>query len=331
MTTTAMMQAIDYGAGGGPGCMGITTVPRPSPKPDEVRIRVDVAGVNRPDCLQRSGQYPPPADASPILGLECAGVIDAVGANVTAWKVGDAVCALCNGGAYAQAVCVPSAQVLPLPTGLTMLQAASLPENWFTVFHNVAERGGLRSGETILIHGGTSGIGLAAIQLATLRGATVLTTVGSAEKAAFVRALGATAIEYKQEDFVAASATHTHGRGVDVVLDMVGGDYIARNIACLAPDGRLVQIAFLQGSKAELNFRDVMMKRLTLTGSTLRPRTAEFKGHLAQKLREEIWPQFARGALTTTIHATFPLADAAKAHTLMESNAHIGKIMLQVS
>jgi NADPH:quinone reductase len=325
------MQAIDHGAGGGPEVMRLVdNVPVPEPRAGEVRIRVRVAGVNRPDCLQRGGLYPPPPDASPIIGLECAGEIDALGAGEHEWKIGDAVCALCNGGAYAQYVCVPTAQVLPIPRGFSYVQAAALPENWFTVFHNVAQRGALARGETILIHGGTSGIGLAAIALSQRIGARVLTTVGSDEKAAFVEKLGATPIQYKREDFVARTRELTNGRGADVILDMVGGDYIARNLECLAADGRLVQIAFMQGSKAEINFRDVMMKRMTITGSTLRPRTAAFKGALARDLRKEIWPALESGEIVPVIHKTFALRDAAQAHALMESNAHVGKIMLEV-
>jgi NADPH2:quinone reductase len=281
--------------------------------------------------LQRAGLYPPPPDASPLLGLECAGEIDALGEGAHEWTQGDRVCALCNGGAYAQYVCVPTAQVLPMPRGLSALQAAALPENWFTVYHNVAQRGALRADETILIHGGTSGIGLAAIALAKRIGARVLTTVGSEAKAAFVAALGATPIVYKTEDFVSRTRDQTHGRGADVILDMVGGEYLQRNIDCLAEDGRLVQIASLQGSKATINFRDVMVKRMTFTGSTLRPRSTAFKAELARELRREIWPALESGEIAPVIHATFPLAHAAQAHALMESNAHIGKIMLEVA
>ncbi len=326
------MKFIDHGAGGAPDvlrlCDGATLA---KPEAGEITIRVVVAGVNRPDCLQRSGQYPPPAGASPILGLECAGEVVALGAGVSQWRVGDQVCALCNGGAYAEMVNVPAAQCLPIPAGLSMLQAASLPENWFTVFHNVAERGALKPGETILIHGGTSGIGLAAIQLAHMMGARVITTVGSDEKAKFVETMGATAINYRTEDFVEQIATLTQKKGVDVILDMVAGDYIDRNIQCLAAEGRLVQIAFLQSSKAMVNFRDVMIKRLTISGSTLRPRTAEFKAHIARELAAKVWPQFASGALKCVIDREFDWKDAAAAHALMESSAHIGKIMLRVS
>jgi NADPH:quinone reductase len=324
------MQYIDYGVGGPPEVMKLNEGVAPTPAAGEVQIRVAFSGVNRPDCLQRGGLYPPPKNASQILGLECAGEIIAVAHDVTQWSVGDQVCALCNGGSYAEVVCVPAAQCLPVPKGFSLLQAAALPENWFTVFHNVAERGALKSGETILIHGGTSGIGLAAIALARSMGATVLTTVGSEEKACFVENLGAKAILYKSVDFAEVIKTHTGGRGVDVILDMVGGDYIPRNLASLAEDGRLVQIAYLQGSKAQVNFRDLMIKRLTFTGSTLRPRTTAVKAALAQALLQKMWPHFESKTIVPTIHATFPLAQAAQAHTLMESNQHIGKIMLQV-
>jgi NADPH:quinone reductase len=326
------MKFIDHGAGGAPEVLTLREgATLGTPNAGEVTIRVAVAGVNRPDCLQRSGQYPPPAGASPILGLECAGEVVAVGAGVTQWRVGDQVCALCNGGAYAEMVNVPAGQVLPIPAGLSMVQAASLPENWFTVFHNVAERGALKAGETILIHGGTSGIGLAAIQLARMMGARVIATAGNAEKAKFVESMGATAINYRSEDFVERIATLTQKKGVDVILDMVAGDYIDRNIQCLAMEGRLVQIAFLQSSKATVNFRDVMIKRLTISGSTLRPRSAEFKAHIARELMAKVWPKFSSGELKCVIEREFDWSEAAAAHALMESSTHIGKIMLRVS
>jgi NADPH:quinone reductase len=325
------MKFIDHGAGGAPEVLKLSEgATLNAPPAGELTIRVAVAGVNRPDCLQRSGQYPPPAGASPILGLECAGEVVAIGAGVTQWRLGDQVCALCNGGAYAEMVNVPAAQCLPIPIGLTLMQAASLPENWFTVFHNVAERGALKAGETILIHGGTSGIGLAAIQLARMMGARAIATVGSDEKARFVESMGATAINYRSEDFVERIAALTQNKGVDVILDMVAGDYIDRNIRCLATEGRLVQIAFLQSSKATVNFRDVMIKRLTISGSTLRPRTAEFKAHIARELAAKVWPKFASGDLKCVIDREFDWKDAAAAHALMESSTHIGKIMLRV-
>jgi NADPH:quinone reductase len=325
------MKYIDHGAGGAPEVLKLSEgAALGAPEAGEVTICVAVAGVNRPDCLQRSGQYPPPLGASPILGLECAGEVVALGAGVTQWRVGDQVCALCNGGAYAEMVNVPAAQCLPIPVGLSMVQAASLPENWFTVFHNVAERGALKAGETILIHGGTSGIGLAAIQLARMMGARAIATVGSDEKAKFVESMGATAINYRSEDFVERIAALTQNKGVDMILDMVAGDYIDRNIRSLAIEGRLVQIAFLQASKATVNFRDVMLKRLTISGSTLRPRTAEFKAHIARELAEKVWPKFASGELKCVIDREFDWRDAAAAHALMESSAHIGKIMLRV-
>ncbi len=326
------MKFINHGAGGGPNVLKVSEgATLAAPAAGELTIRVAVAGVNRPDCLQRSGQYPPPVGASPILGLECAGEVVALGAGVSQWRVGDLVCALCNGGAYAQRVNVPATQCLPIPNGLSMVEAASLPENWFTVFHNVAERGALKSGETILIHGGTSGIGLAAIQLSRMMGAKVIVTVGSDEKGQFVEKLSATAINYRKEDFVARIAALTQGKGVDVILDMVAGDYIDRNIQSLAIEGRLVQIAFLQSSKATVNFRDVMMKRLTISGSTLRPRTVEFKAHIARELVAKVWPKFASGELKCVIDREFDWTDAAAAHALMESSAHIGKIMLRVA
>jgi NADPH:quinone reductase len=330
-TQSAMMDMISHGTGGPPSVLTLTQTAVPPPGPGEVRIRVAYAGVNRPDCLQRSGSYPPPAGASPILGLECSGEIVALGEQVTQWALGDRVCALCNGGAYAEEVCVPSGQVLPIPNGLSLLEAASLPENWFTVYHNVIERGQLRAGESILIHGGTSGIGLSAIQLARSRGATVHTTVGNEEKAEFVKRFSAMPILYKTEDFVEVIHGRTNRRGVDVILDMVAGDYIPRNLSCLAEDGRLVQIAFLQSPKVEVDFRALMIKRLTFTGSTLRPRTAQVKAQLAQSLLQHIWPLLAARKIVPVIHEVFPLAQAAAAHTLMESNQHIGKIMLKVA
>lgn len=317
---------------GGPEVMAIATGPLPVPAADELLIAVHVAGVNRPDVQQRRGAYPPPPGASPIIGLEAAGVVAAVGQGVTGWEVGETVCALTNGGAYAEYVAVPAAQALRPPAGYDHLRAAALPETYFTVWANLFDRGGLRAGESVLIHGGSSGIGTTAIQLAKAFGATVYVTAGSGEKCAACRSLGAdVAINYRTEDFVEEIARLTERRGVDVVLDMVGGDYIPRNIRCLALDGRLVQIAFLQGSKVpEFDMMPVMTRRLTLTGSTMRPRSTAQKGAIADALRDKVWPLLDRGRCGPVIHATFPLEDAAKAHALMETSAHVGKIMLTV-
>jgi NADPH2:quinone reductase len=326
------MRHIATTGAGGPEVMVLATGPVPVPAADELLVAVHAAGVNRPDVAQRRGAYPPPPGASPIIGLEAAGVVVAMGEGVTGWRVGDAVCALTNGGAYAEYVAVPAAQALPPPKGYDHLRAAALPETYFTVWANLFDRGGLQAGETVLIHGGSSGIGTTAIQLAKAFGATVIVTAGSAEKCAACLRLGADhAIDYRAEDFVEAVARITSRRGVDVVLDMVGGDYIPRNIRSLALDGRLVQIAFLQGSKvAEFDMLPVMTRRLTLTGSTMRPRTTAQKGAIAAALRARVWPLLDAGRCAPVIHATFPLAEAAAAHALMESSTHVGKIMLRV-
>jgi putative PIG3 family NAD(P)H quinone oxidoreductase len=316
---------------GPPEVLGVAEAPLPAPKRGEVLIRVACAGVNRPDCLQRAGAYPPPPDASPIIGLEVAGTVVALGEGVNEWRIGDIVCALTPGGGYAEYCTTPAAYCLALPRGLSMLEAASLPENYFTVWHNVFERGRLREGETLLVHGGSSGIGLAAIQLAKAFGASVITTVGSAEKAAFCRSAGADhALNYREQDFVAEVATITGKRGVDVILDMVGGDYIDKNLRCLAVEGRLVLIAFLHGSRAEVDWRFIMVKRQTVTGSTMRASPHERKAAIATALRAKVWPLFEAGRLKPVIYRVFPLADAAAAHALMESSQHIGKIMLTV-
>jgi NADPH2:quinone reductase len=317
---------------GGPEVMAIASGPLPVPAADELLIAVHVAGVNRPDVQQRRGAYPPPPGASPIIGLEAAGIVAAIGAGVTGWSVGEPVCALTNGGAYAEYVAVPAAQALRPPAGYDHLRAAALPETYFTVWANLFDRGALRAGESVLIHGGSSGIGTTAIQLAKAFGATVYVTAGSSEKCAACRSLGAdVAINYRTQDFVEEIARLTERRGVDVVLDMVGGDYIPRNIRCLALDGRLVQIAFLQGSKVpEFDMMPVMTRRLTLTGSTMRPRSTAQKGAIADSLRDTVWPLLDQGRCGPVIHATFPLEDAAKAHALMETSAHVGKIMLAV-
>jgi NADPH2:quinone reductase len=304
----------------------------PTPKPDEVLIRVLVAGVNRPDIQQRKGLYPPPPGASPILGLEAAGEIAAVGSAVTLYKTGDFVTALCNGGAYAAYVTAPATQCLPWPENFTATQAAALPETYFTVWANVFGIGRLGAGDSLLVHGGTSGIGITAIQLAIADGAKVFATAGSAEKCAVIERLGATAINYKQQDFAVEIAKATEKRGVDVILDMVGAAYTTRNVKSLARGGRLVQIAFLQGAIVEnFDLTPVMVKRLTITGSTMRPRTTPEKAAIAALLREKIWPQLEAGLYAPIIHEVFALEDVAKAHTLMESSAHIGKIMLQIA
>jgi putative PIG3 family NAD(P)H quinone oxidoreductase len=317
---------------GPPDVMTIATAPLPQPGIGEVLIRVSHAGVNRPDCLQRAGAYPPPADASPVLGLEVAGTIAACGPEVTRWREGDAVCALTPGGGYAEYCTTPADYCLPIPAGLSLTEAASLPETTFTVWNNVVDRARLVAGETLLLHGGTSGIGLTAIQLAKALGAAVIATAGGAQKAAFCRQMGADhAIDYKSEDFVAEVARITGRRGVDVILDMVGGDYIEKNLKCLALEGRLVMIAFLRGGRVECDWRPIMMKRLTVTGSTLRASPHARKAAIAKALEERVWPLYASGRIRTVIHATFPLAQAAAAHALMESSAHIGKIVLEVA
>ena len=316
---------------GPPDVLAIGEGPVPEPGPNDVLIRVRYAGVNRPDCIQRSGSYPPPPGASPIIGLEVGGVVVATGANVSAWRDGDEVCALTPGGGYAEYCVAPAGHCLPLPAGLSLLEAASLPENAFTVWHNVFERGRLAAGETILIHGGTSGIGYTAIQYAKAFGAKVIATVGSDDKAAFCRKLGADhAINYRTHDFVAEVAAITGKRGVEVILDMVGGDYIARNLRCIAIEGRLVIIAFLHGSRVEVDWMPIMLKRLTVTGSTMRASPVERKVAIAAALRERVWPLYASGRVLPVIHRVFPLAEAAAAHALMESSRHVGKIMLEV-
>jgi NADPH2:quinone reductase len=327
------MTHIEMAAPGGPEVLRTTTGPVPSPKPDEVLIRVLAAGVNRPDVAQRSGSYPPPPGASPLLGLEVAGEIVSVGAEVTQYKPGDRVCALTNGGGYAEYCVAPAPQCLPWPTGYDAVRAAALPETYFTVWANLFQGGRLARGESTLIHGGSSGIGVTAIQLARECGATVYATAGSGEKCAACVKLGAAAaINYRTQDFVEEIARLTGKHGVDVVLDMVGAPYLQRDLRVLAMDGRLVLIAFLQGSKAEnFDFVTVMTKRLTITGSTMRPRSTAQKGAIAAALREKVWPVLDAGRCGPVIHATFPLAEAAAAHRLMESSVHIGKIMLRVA
>lgn len=323
------MTFVDLPEYGGPEVLTPARGPVPEPGAGEVLIRVRAAGVNRPDILQRTGSYDPPPGASPIPGLEVAGEIVALAPDVADWRLGDTVCALVSGGGYAEYCVAPAPQCLRSPNGLSVVEAAGLPETFFTVWTNVFQRGGLQAGETFLVHGGSSGIGTTAIQLAKAFGARVITTVGSAEKAVFCERLGAErAINYREEDFVAVVKDLTGGDGVDLILDMVGGSYIARNIDALAVEGRLVQIAFLESNTAELNFTPIMVKRLTLTGSTLRPRTVEQKAAIARELRDKVWPLIEAGKVKPVIHRTFPLAEAAAAHRLMEASAHMGKIVL---
>ena len=331
MTTPPTMRHIAVREAGPPEAMQVAEGPVPTPRAGEVLIEVAWAGINRPDCAQRAGTYPPPPDASPILGLEIAGRIVACGEGVAGWKVGDEVCALTPGGGYAEYCTTPAAWCLPIPKGWTLEQAASLPENYFTVWNNVFDRAGLKRGESFMVHGGTSGIGLCAIQLAKAFGATVIATAGSPDKTAYCLKIGADhAIDYKTQDFQEEIKRITSKRGVDVILDMVGGDYIEKNLKCLALEGRLSQIAFLKGSRVECDWRFIMMKRLTVSGSTLRASPTERKAGLASELREKVWPLLEHGEVKTIIHASFDLADAARGHALMESSAHIGKIMLRV-
>ncbi len=325
----ATMTAIEIREPGGPEVLVPTSRPRPDPGPGEVLVKVAAAGVNRPDVLQRLGGYPPPPGASDIPGLEIAGTIVALGEGVDGWMPGDEVSALVTGGGYAEYCAVPAVQCLPVPEGLGLAEAAAMPETFFTVWSNVFDRGALTAGESFLVHGGSSGIGTTAIQLARAFGARVFSTAGSAEKCAACEALGAErAINYREEDFVAVAKEATGGKGLDLILDMVGGDYVQRNIEALAPDGRLVYIAFLGGSKVEVNLLPMMLKRLTLTGSTLRARSPEFKAAIADNLRRKVWPLIEKGEVKPVIAERFPLAEAAAAHGLMESSAHIGKIVL---
>ena len=326
------MTYVHANGAGDPSVLVLATGPVPAPKPDEVLIRVLAAGVNRPDIAQRQGSYPPPPGASPILGLEVAGEVIAAGDHVTMLSIGDRVCALTNGGGYAQYCTAPATQCLPWPTGYDAIRAGALPETAFTVWANLFQHGRLTKGETALIHGGSSGIGVTAIQFAHAFGARVFVTAGSDEKCTACLKLGAdAAINYRTHDFADEVKTLTEGRGVDVVLDMVGAPYMARNIRSLGMDGRLVMIAFLQGSKApEFDFLPVMLRRLTITGSTMRPRTTAQKGAIAAELRTKVWPLLDAGQCAPPIHAMFPMVRAAEAHQLMESSQHIGKIVLSV-
>lgn len=327
------MKAIVPTGPGGPEVLQLSEVPAPAPRDDEVLVRVMAAGVNRPDVMQRSGQYPPPPGASPLLGLEIAGEVLEAGPAVRDWRRGDRITALANGGGYAGLCAVPASQCLPWPAGFDAIRAAALPETYFTVWANLFGHGRLARGESVLVHGGTSGIGSTAIQLAREFGATVYATAGSAAKCAACLRLGATAaIDYRSEDFGARLAELTGGAGVDVVLDIVGAPYFERNLRALRTDGRLVVVAGQLGMVVEkLDLFQVMRKRLVITGSTMRPRTTAEKGAIAAQLRERVWPVLAAGRCGPLVHAVFPLAEAARAHALMESSAHVGKIVLWVA
>lgn len=324
----ATMRAIEISAPGGPGVLRPVAAPVPEPGPGQMLIKVEWAGVNRPDALQRAGAYAPPPGASPLPGLEAAGTVAALGPGVTGWQVGDQVCALLPGGGYAEYVVTPAAHALPVPDGLTLREAACLPETCFTVWSNVVMRGGLRAGERFLVHGGSSGIGTTAIQIAKALGARVFATAGADEKCAACTALGAErAINYRAEDFV--TVLRAEG-GADLILDMVGGDYIPRNVKALAEDGRLVQIAFLQGPQVSLNFAHLMVRRLTITGSTLRPQSDLAKARIAEDVHTHVWPMIAAGHMRPVMDSDFALEEASKAHERMESSGHIGKIALRV-
>ncbi|MHB8887059.1 MAG: NAD(P)H-quinone oxidoreductase [Methylovirgula sp.] len=326
----AMMRQVYFDGSGGPDVIRIGEAPVPQPGSGKVLVEVVAAGINRPDCIQRSGNYPPPAGESNIPGLEISGRVVALGEGVTTLREGDAVCALLGSGGYADYALAEAPLCLPVPRPLSLVEAGGLPETFFTVYDNVFTRGRLQPGETFLVHGGSSGIGSTAIQLAKLFGATVITTAGSPEKCAFCKTLGADlAIDYKTEDFVEAVKKFTQKKGVDVILDMVGGAYMQKNLSILAVEGRLVQIAFLQSSIVEnFNFMLMMLKRLTLTGSTLRSRSLAQKAEVAEALRAKVWPLLDDGKAKPIIHATFPLEDARAAHEMMESSSHAGKILL---
>jgi len=325
------MTVIEIVRPGPPEVLVPATRPTPVPSAGDVLIKVSAAGVNRPDVMQRQGHYPPPPGAPDIPGLEVAGTIVARGSGVEDWKMGDSVCALVAGGGYAEYCVAPAPQCLPVPRGLDVISAAAMPETFFTVWTNLFERGRLATGETLLVHGGSSGIGTTAVQMAAAFGAKVLATAGSAEKCAACERLGAErAINYRNEDFVAIVKGSTEGRGVDVVLDMVGGDYFSRNIEALAIEGRLVQIALLRGARVELDLGRLMQRRLTLTGSTLRARPVAEKGAIAKNLKKTVWPLVEQGRIRPVIHATFPLAQAADAHRTLEAGEHIGKLVLTI-
>jgi len=323
------MTVIEAKGAGGPEVLVLATRPVPEPGPGEVLIQVAAAGINRPDVLQRQGFYPPPKGASDLLGLEVAGKVVALGGGVKRFKPGDLVCALVNGGGYAEFAVAPEGVTLPVPQGLTLAEAAALPETVFTVWHNVFERAALKAGEWLLVHGGTSGIGTTAIQIGAALGAKVMVTVGSAEKARICEGLGATrAINYTQEDFVEAVRETTGGHGADVILDMVGGDYIECDLKAAALEGRIVQIAFMKGSKVEIDLMRLMMRRLTLTGSTLRAQSPDAKARMAKSIEEHIWPLIAEGKFKPVMDSTFKLEDAGKAHARIDDPGHVGKIVL---
>ena len=325
------MRAVEIAAPGGPEVLKPAQRPLPVPKANEILIKVAAAGVNRPDVLQRMGLYAVPPDASDLPGLEVAGEVVAHGAAVKLWRPGDQVCALVHGGGYAEYCVAPEVQALPIPKKLSPVEAASLPETFFTVYSNVYDRAGLRPGESLLVQGGSSGIGVTAIQMAAATGNRVFATAGSDEKCAACVRLGAErAINYRTQDFAEEIRAATGGKGVDVILDMVGGDYVPKELKCLAEEGRLVFIAFLRGPKTELDINEVMRKRITISGSTLRPRPVEFKGAVARSLRDKIWPLIDAGKIRPQIFKTFPLAQASEAHRLMESSQHIGKLVLTV-
>jgi NADPH2:quinone reductase len=326
------MEVVEISKPGGPEVLRLASRPLPVPQAGEVLLRIAAAGVNRPDCLQRTGSYAPPPGASDLPGLEVSGWVVKTGPGVTQWQVGDAVCALTPGGGYAQYCVTPARHCLPIPAGWTITQAATLPETFFTVWINVFERARLASGETLLVQGGSSGIGVTAIQLARAFGNRVFVTAGTPEKCKACEALGAErAINYRSEDFVEVIKQLTAGAGVDVILDMVGGDYVARELTCLRDDGRLSIIALLGGSRAQVDLNQILRRRLTITGSTLRPRTEEFKAGIADSLRTKVWPHIEAGNIKPVIFKTFALAEAAEAHRLMESDVHIGKIVLEVA
>jgi len=325
------MRVVTHGVGGPAQVMKIEEVEIPTPSDHQVLIKSHAVGINRPDVFQRSGSYPPPPGASPYLGLEVAGEVISVGKDVTQYKAGDQVCALTPGGSYAEYCVTDVGSCLPIPKGLSMLQAAAIPENYFTVWSNLFDMGHLQAGESILIHGGSSGIGITAIQLAKQFGASVYTTVGNAEKVKACKELGADEVfNYKEDDFVERILNATNKKGVNVILDMVGGSYIQRNLNSLAIDGRLLQVAFLEGSKASLDVQAIMRKRLTYTGATLRPRSDIQKSYIAKALHKNVWPLLEKGACLPVIDSVYPFAEVVKAHERMESSAHIGKIMLQV-